>query len=156
MFERKCVKCGNRVFVESKTATKVKCDNCKKSRKVDYDTDDLIYCRICNIARKRLDSHIKSVHDLTIEQYQEQYNGPIFSKNMLMNMKKSDEVRQRIKKSAIDSWKDDKKRKNRIDNLKTPIEKGSNLSEDHKNKISESVKKIKSFAKELTKKRKKQ
>lgn len=36
MFERKCVKCGNRVFVESKTTTKVKCDNCKKSRKVDY------------------------------------------------------------------------------------------------------------------------
>jgi len=50
MFERKCVKCGNRVFVESKTATKVKCDNCKKSRKVDYDTDDLIYCRICKIS----------------------------------------------------------------------------------------------------------
>lgn len=44
--------------------------------------DEWVECKICGLRRRKLDSHIKSEHNLTVEEYWEQYNNtPIISKN---------------------------------------------------------------------------
>jgi len=73
MYERNCKTCGNIVQVESKCVTIVQCNDCreklgkKPKEKRDYDTDEFIYCRICNCVKRRLDSHIKCDHKITME-----------------------------------------------------------------------------------------
>lgn len=158
MYERQCTKCGAKVFVISPHATKVKCENCKKSRKVDYDTDEKVYCRLCKKARKRLDSHIKVDHNITVEQYIKQFpEAPIFAKNTQVRMLKSDDTKRKMSESAKDSWQDDQKRQNRINViLEHPPFQGHHHSEEAKQKIADSVRQTKGELHYLTVERKKQ
>lgn len=104
---RYCVTCKKPIIVENYKKTFINCDECKK--KVDdsyknetrnYDTSDLIYCRICFKVRKRLDNHIKKEHKITIEQYLQQFpKASIFCDNFL-NRRHSTEAKILIGKNT--------------------------------------------------------
>ena len=54
MHKRKCVKCKKDVEVISRSATKVKCNECKTRNRISsQDADDYVYCRICGKTRKK-------------------------------------------------------------------------------------------------------
>lgn len=158
MYERHCVKCGVKVLVSSSNATKVKCDDCKINKKVYFDTDEKVYCRLCNKARKRLDRHIEADHKITVDQYLQQFpNAPLFAKNTQTRMLKDDETKIMMSESAKNSWQDTQKRQNRIDAmLENPSMKGCHHSDETKQKIADSVRKTKGELHYLTVERRKQ
>jgi hypothetical protein len=152
MYERKCTHCGLPVQVESICATIVKCDACRvklglsPKEKRNYDTDDFIYCRICNKVKRSIRAHLKASHSFTVDQYLEQYpDALIESKSSASKRAKSSDTRQKMSDSAKNSWSDEIVRKHRVDAmLLNPSMKGKELSEEHKRKIADSVHETKS------------
>jgi hypothetical protein len=125
---RKCKKCGDPVEVQSKCSTIVKCSKCLEKdgvvqEKRDYDTDEFVFCRICNKVKRRIDLHLKCDHNnLTVEQYQLQFpNAPIFAKNTLIKKNsRNEESRLKTSISLRTNWQNEEfikeqaeKRKNR-------------------------------------------
>ncbi|MDO8640267.1 MAG: NUMOD3 domain-containing DNA-binding protein [Nitrosarchaeum sp.] len=157
MYERKCTHCGSVVQVESACATRVKCEACRikmglpPKGKRDYDTDDFVYCRICNEAQRRLQAHLKT-HNLTADQYLVQYpDSPIEAKNTKIKRQKNDVTRQKMSESAKKSWLDEDVHKRRVEAIAlNPSMKGKTLSEEHRQKIAESVSKTKQQFRYLT------
>lgn len=154
MRKKNCCTCGKVVFVESRYANKVRCDDCKGiTNKVgNTDTDDLVYCRICNLLRRRLDSHIKSDHKMTVEQYLQQYsNAPIYANNTIKGRQRDEESRARTSRALLRNWANEEARKKRVEiMLKNPTWKGKKLSEEHKRNLSISVHNTKSQFRQQT------
>lgn len=127
MIIKKCRGCGNDVEVQSKLATKVLCQECREKKgynehKQDFDTDEFVYCRICNIAKKYLNAHIKNSHKLTVEQYLEKLPGsPLIAKNTSIAKKnRSQESRDRVSASSKAAWQDPEYREKQINRLRGP------------------------------------
>lgn len=149
MYQRKCVTCGNEVLVESKYATIVRCNDCKSKlgkEKRDYDTDEFVYCRICHDVKRRLDSHIKSQHGMTVEEYLRQFSdASIYSKNLIESRKRDDESKAKTSKALKASWANEEIKTRRIElMIQNPSMKGRILSKEHRQKIADSVHETKS------------
>ena len=122
--KRACKYCKTEIEVKSKCATVVICDSCRvekgfpPSEKRDYDTDDFVYCRKCNVARRRLDLHIKRTHKITVDEYLKEFlDAPIYADNTKENKKHSGETKEKMSKSALETWKDDEIKEKRINGM---------------------------------------
>lgn len=144
MIERKCRTCGKPVLVEFKKITMIRCDDCSISQgylpktKRDFDTDGLIYCRVCNTVKRRMDLHIKKEHSLTIEEYLQQYpNSPIYSRELILKKHSRDaESRKKTGDKIRASWSNPEIKEKWKASLKIHCAwKGKKLSPEHRYKI---------------------
>jgi hypothetical protein len=160
MYKRKCSTCGNDITTDNRFATIIRCEECKDKlglSKRDYDSDEFVYCRICNATKRRLDFHIKAEHKMTVDEYSNEYpDAPIFSKNTIESRKKDDCCRQKMSRAAKASWKNEKVKKVRIKAIRAnPSMKGKTFSEEHRQKIAKSVSETKQQFRYLTLERRK-
>jgi len=145
---RKCKDCKKDVEVTSKCATIVICDECRVKKgfvpneKRNYDTDDFIYCRICNKVKRRLDLHIIKFHKKTIEEYQTLFpNAPIYAKNTTIKKRSRDQAsRQKTSIKIKESWQrpDVRQRRTEMYTLHNPM-RGKHHSIETKLKLSKAA-----------------
>jgi DNA-directed RNA polymerase subunit RPC12/RpoP len=158
MYNRKCTTCGKDVTTENRFATIIRCEECKDKlglSKRDYDSDEFVYCRICNATKRRLDFHIKAEHKMTADEYSNKYpDAPIFSTNNVKFRVKDEDTRLKMSLAAKKGWANKDIRQTRIDAImRNPSMKGKVLSECHRQKIAQSVSDTKQSFRHLTLKR---
>jgi len=130
MHTRNCKLCRKEVIVQSNYATVVVCEECyseqqkqnkyRKLRKSDHDTDDQIYCRICNLTSKVLYLHIPAEHKITVDQYNEQFpDAPLTAKNTTLKKRRSKESREQTSISLKKAWQHSEYKKFRAEQPRT-------------------------------------
>ena len=137
--EVRCVSCGDLVEGYSGRASNVKCDGCRttalKHKRVGGDGDGLVACRICGVARKRLDLHVKAEHGIDVGAYHVRFpDAPLF----VEGQKRTIETRVKQAEAARRRWSSVEERAAQSERLKVSAPwKGKKLSEQHKAAISE-------------------
>lgn len=136
--EVRCVSCHDIVEGYSGRAANVKCDRCRataiKHKKVKGDSDSIVACRICGVARKRLDLHVQAEHGIDVKAYAARFpDAPTF----VRGQKRTAETRAKQAAAAKRRWASPAERAAQSERLKESAPwKGKRLSEEHKAAIS--------------------
>lgn len=133
-----CVSCNDVVEGYSVRAANVKCDGCRttalRRKKVGNDGAGMVACRICGVARKRLDLHIIAEHGIDVGEYQVRFpDASIFIKRE----KHTIETRTKQAEAAQRRWVSTEERAAQSERLKKAAPwRGKSLSDSHKAAIS--------------------
>lgn len=134
---------------------------------MEKENKDYVVCKVCNKSFKQITStHLKTKHDLTIDQYNKLYDYPLLVCEEI-SLKKGKAIKKRKKGKKYIAWNKNKPQSNKqkqkqSKTMKEKYEngdlvhwnKGNSLSEGVKQKISNSLKGHKNFNEQSKEKRK--
>lgn len=104
LITKKCEKCSEPIISKYDL-----CKKCRKQKSEKYlieDSNDFVYCRICNIAKKNLQQHLKLVHGLTTKEYKSSFDVTAISSQSyksLIKISKTDTELSNDHKQSISS-----------------------------------------------------
>lgn len=134
----RCASCKQPVEGYSGRARNVKCEHCRKTplkHRKGTTTEDAVACALCGLQRRRLETHLKSAHDMSVEAYRERFPDALV--DVPGTRKRSAATREKQAAAARHRWSDPSARQAQSDRLKVSAPwKGKNLSAEHRQAIS--------------------
>jgi len=101
-FAKECIRCKRRMKIDNEEDL---CHVCRNEHFDFQDTENYVYCRVCNLIKQNLAPHIKDKHNMTIEDYKEKYGAEVFCeslKKLVTKNNNKEESLENLKKYALD------------------------------------------------------